>query len=73
MSNNDELADLLEKLAKNLRENSKPCLADFQRIVDDNYWELLQGPIERPICEACRKGGVCSCYQPQFDSPTCKV
>lgn len=68
---NKELADLLEKLAKHLRENSKPLPADFQRVIDDNFWDLLRPPTGRPMCEACRRGGVCGCYQPLWDSPIC--
>lgn len=67
----EELADLLEQLAKHLRERSQPMPADFQRIVDERFWDLLQPPRSRPICEACRRGGVCGCYQPEWDSPIC--
>jgi hypothetical protein len=71
---NNELADLLEKVAKKLREENKPLPADFQRVVDENFWKLLgEPPKSRPVCDACRNGGVCGCYQPEWDSPTCSV
>jgi hypothetical protein len=62
-----ELADLLEKLAKYLREHSKP-----NPFPDVRWDELYDSPKSRPLCEACRNGGICMCYQPQWDSPICK-
>ncbi len=58
MNPDQELADLLEKVAKNLRENSRPLPPDFRKVLEDNYWDLLDGP---QMCDACRKGGVCGC------------
>ena len=53
-------------------EENKPLPADFQRTIHDNLWHLYGNPIgPRPICESCRNGGVCGCYQPLWDSPKC--
>jgi hypothetical protein len=74
MVNNEKLADLLEHLARELRENNKPLPDDIQRGIHDNLWRLYgEPPVGRPMCDACSKGGVCGCYQPQWDSPTCKA
>lgn len=66
MSRDHEIADLLEKLAKLLRERDEPQRLEF-------VWPPLRDPFERPMCEACRRGGVCGCYQPLYDSPWCSV
>lgn len=74
MSTDKELADLLEQVAKKLREQSKPLEPEFQKIIYDNLWDLYIGqpvPRPRPMCESCKRGGVCGCYQPEFDSPRC--
>jgi hypothetical protein len=69
---NNELADTLEKLAKHLRENNSPLPADDARKIHENIWKLYDTtPPQRPMCDACRRGGVCGCYQPLWDSPTC--
>ena len=33
--------------------------------------EPARWPGQRPVCETCKRGGVCGCYLPQYDSPWC--
>lgn len=67
------LPDLLEELARRLREGQQDLPPEFQRTIYENIWELYGPPRGRPICEACRRGGVCGCYQPEWDSPVANV
>ena len=73
MTKDEELAELLEKVAKHLRDNARPLPDEFQKPLRDNLWDLYEVPTSRPICDACRNGGVCMCYQPEWDSPKCSV
>jgi hypothetical protein len=37
----EEMAEMLEKIAKHLREKSRPLPPGFARYVEDHFWELL--------------------------------
>ena len=37
----EPIEDILNDFAKNLLENQQPLDPEFQKVIDDNYWELI--------------------------------
>ena len=37
----EPIEDILTNFAKNLLENQEPLGAEFQKVLDDNYWDLI--------------------------------